>query len=218
MSPAAGSEAIAGPAGLAPFWSSDGDAAVWATPVGRRGSQHPAGTAQLGSCELAPAGKLHWTRPSFAGPLRAALAGGVARDHSYPPMLIRCRGGRTGARRSQCGKSIASTSSARRLQRLSWLAARPDSLPRDGIAVRRLRWFGAAGDHGGFAPTAARNLQRLETRGGDLPAELSFGHAGSMPADLSPELAGPVELALARAVELVPAENGLPGGSLYELK
>ncbi|HET6295213.1 MAG TPA: hypothetical protein VFG33_17645 [Kribbella sp.] len=35
---------------------------------------------------------------------------------------------------------------------------------------------------------------------------------------LSPALAGPVELELAKAVEQLPGPNGLPGGSRYELK
>jgi len=35
---------------------------------------------------------------------------------------------------------------------------------------------------------------------------------------LSPELAGPVELELAKAVEALPGRNGLAGGSRYELK
>lgn len=35
---------------------------------------------------------------------------------------------------------------------------------------------------------------------------------------LSPALAGPVELELAKAVEQSPGPNGLPGGSRYELK
>lgn len=39
-----------------------------------------------------------------------------------------------------------------------------------------------------------------------------------MPAQLPADLAGPIKLALAEAVERVPAANGLPGGSLYELK
>jgi ATP-dependent DNA ligase len=36
--------------------------------------------------------------------------------------------------------------------------------------------------------------------------------------NLSPELAGPVQLELAKAVEQVPGEHGMPGGSRYELK
>jgi ATP-dependent DNA ligase len=32
------------------------------------------------------------------------------------------------------------------------------------------------------------------------------------------ELAGPVEVALAEAVETIPAENAMPGGSRYEPK
>lgn len=36
--------------------------------------------------------------------------------------------------------------------------------------------------------------------------------------NLSPELTGPVQLALARAVEQLPDEHGMPGGSRYELK
>lgn len=35
---------------------------------------------------------------------------------------------------------------------------------------------------------------------------------------LPPELAGPVELELAKAVEQLPGRNDLPGGSRYELK
>jgi hypothetical protein len=35
---------------------------------------------------------------------------------------------------------------------------------------------------------------------------------------LSSELAGPVELVLAKAVEALPGHNGLAGGSRYELK
>ena len=35
---------------------------------------------------------------------------------------------------------------------------------------------------------------------------------------LTAELAGPVELELAKAVEQLPGRNGLPGGSRYELK
>jgi hypothetical protein len=35
---------------------------------------------------------------------------------------------------------------------------------------------------------------------------------------LSPELLGPVGLELARAVEQLPGENAMPGGSRYELK
>ena len=37
-------------------------------------------------------------------------------------------------------------------------------------------------------------------------------------APLSPDLAGPVGLALARAVEKLPGVHGMPGGSRYELK
>ena len=36
--------------------------------------------------------------------------------------------------------------------------------------------------------------------------------------NLSPELAGPVQLELTKAVEQLPGRNGLPGGSRYELK
>jgi hypothetical protein len=35
---------------------------------------------------------------------------------------------------------------------------------------------------------------------------------------LAPDLRGPVGLQLARAVEQVPGEQGMPGGSRYELK
>ena len=35
---------------------------------------------------------------------------------------------------------------------------------------------------------------------------------------LTAELAGPVELELAKAVEKLPGRRGLPGGSRYELK
>jgi ATP-dependent DNA ligase len=35
---------------------------------------------------------------------------------------------------------------------------------------------------------------------------------------LSPDLTGPVGLALAQAVEQLPGEHGLPGGCRYELK
>jgi hypothetical protein len=41
--------------------------------------------------------------------------------------------------------------------------------------------------------------------------------AGSRPT-LAADLAGPVELELAKAVEQLPGRNGLPGGSRYELK
>jgi hypothetical protein len=36
--------------------------------------------------------------------------------------------------------------------------------------------------------------------------------------NLSPELTGPVQLELARAVEQLPGRHGMPGGSRYELK
>ncbi len=36
--------------------------------------------------------------------------------------------------------------------------------------------------------------------------------------NLTRELAGPVELELAKAVEQLPGRRGLPGGSRYELK
>ena len=36
--------------------------------------------------------------------------------------------------------------------------------------------------------------------------------------NLSPDLTGPVELALAKAVEQLPGVRGLPGGSRFELK
>jgi hypothetical protein len=36
--------------------------------------------------------------------------------------------------------------------------------------------------------------------------------------NLSPELIGPVQLELARAVEQLPGQQGMPGGSRYELK
>jgi hypothetical protein len=41
--------------------------------------------------------------------------------------------------------------------------------------------------------------------------------AGSRPPP-SADLAGPVELELAKAIEQLPGRNGLPGGSRYELK
>jgi ATP-dependent DNA ligase len=44
------------------------------------------------------------------------------------------------------------------------------------------------------------------------------GHAVSVPVQLPPDLAGPIDLALARAVDRVPGEDGMPGGSMYELK
>jgi hypothetical protein len=47
-------------------------------------------------------------------------------------------------------------------------------------------------------------------------------HKAPQPGDprpsLSAELAGPVELELAKAVERLPGRSGLPGGSRYELK
>jgi ATP-dependent DNA ligase len=36
--------------------------------------------------------------------------------------------------------------------------------------------------------------------------------------NMSPELTGPVQLELAKAVEQLPDEHGMPGGSRYELK
>jgi hypothetical protein len=36
--------------------------------------------------------------------------------------------------------------------------------------------------------------------------------------NLSPELTGPVQLELATAVEQLPGEHGMPGGSRYESK
>jgi hypothetical protein len=36
--------------------------------------------------------------------------------------------------------------------------------------------------------------------------------------NLSPELSGPVELELAKAVEQLPGQHGMPGGARYELK
>lgn len=36
--------------------------------------------------------------------------------------------------------------------------------------------------------------------------------------NLSPDLAGPVLLELAKAVELLPGEHGMPGGACFELK
>lgn len=35
---------------------------------------------------------------------------------------------------------------------------------------------------------------------------------------LSPDLTGPVALELAKAVEQLPGEHGMPGGARYELK
>ncbi|HEY0618429.1 MAG TPA: hypothetical protein VGD15_12605 [Kribbella sp.] len=36
--------------------------------------------------------------------------------------------------------------------------------------------------------------------------------------NLSADLTGPVQLALARSVEQLPGKHGMPGGSRYELK
>jgi hypothetical protein len=36
--------------------------------------------------------------------------------------------------------------------------------------------------------------------------------------NLPPELTGPVQLELAKAVEQLPGQHGMPGGSRYELK
>ncbi|WP_269087161.1 hypothetical protein [Kribbella sp. ALI-6-A] len=36
--------------------------------------------------------------------------------------------------------------------------------------------------------------------------------------NLSPELTGPVQLELAKAVEQLPGKHGMPGGSRYELQ
>jgi hypothetical protein len=36
--------------------------------------------------------------------------------------------------------------------------------------------------------------------------------------NLSPELAGPIQLELARTVEQLPGPHGMPGGYRYELK
>jgi hypothetical protein len=36
--------------------------------------------------------------------------------------------------------------------------------------------------------------------------------------NLSPDLTGPVALELAKAVEQLPGEHGMPGGARYELK
>jgi hypothetical protein len=36
--------------------------------------------------------------------------------------------------------------------------------------------------------------------------------------NLSPELSGPAELGLAKAVEQLPGQHGMPGGARYELK
>jgi ATP-dependent DNA ligase len=45
-------------------------------------------------------------------------------------------------------------------------------------------------------------------------------HAGSVPSPrrLPPEMSGPVQLAVARAAEVVPAETACPGGCIYEIK
>ena len=45
-------------------------------------------------------------------------------------------------------------------------------------------------------------------------AEGNTGRVGK----LAPDLLGPVGLELARAVEQLPGQHGMPGGSRYELK
>jgi hypothetical protein len=76
----------------------------------------------------------------------------------------------------------------------------------------------------GFAQVVGCFAGGLASAGaiGSIPTERSRSRRPVVPTDamgnLSADLTGPVQLALARSVEQLPGKHGMPGGSRYELK
>jgi hypothetical protein len=87
------------------------------------------------------------------------------------------------------------------------------------------RGFSVLGDGDlGFAWVVGYVAGGLASAGaiGSIPTERSRSRRPVVPTDamgnLSADLTGPVQLALARSVEQLPGKHGMPGGSRYELK